>query len=74
MKTLVFCVKGKLPCHKTPYLPVFVSIYVEYMYICIYMCIMNLQVRVGEYLFYVFSLLFGIDADYFIMFISHTRV
>ena len=35
MKTLVLCVKDKLPCHKTIPCPVF-SIYVEYIYI--YMC------------------------------------
>ena len=37
-----------------------VSIYVKYMYICVHMCIMNLHVSVGGYVFLCFSCYLGL--------------
>ena len=51
-----------------------VSVYVEYMYMCVHMCIIILHVSVCEYIFSYFPCHFGIENDYMIMFISHTKV
>ena len=46
-------------------------IYVEYMYMCVHMCIMNHKVHGGAY---IFSLLFGIVNDCVMLFIYKTDV
>ena len=51
-----------------------VSIYVEYMYMGVHMCIINLHVIICEYVFSCFPCYFEIDNYYVIVFISHTKV
>ena len=69
MKTVVLCVKDKLPCHKN-----YLLTYIYLVYVCTYVYHEYARTWYVYMYFHVFLIIFGVVDDYVILFISCTKV